>query len=160
MFRDAGRAIRLVASALSCARFDTTRMAERALEGWITVTELADTLARDYGVSFKAGHTIASRLIAAVSAGRQGSLASLLRDISADVLGRPVEIDDAALAVILSPQHFVEVRTTPGGPAPSRIAEAIEESTGALGRDRGWFEAAAGRLTAAEGLLKAAAENL
>ena len=113
-------------------------MAERAAEGWITVTELADTLARDHGVSFKAGHTIASRLIA-VAPGKQGSLAGLLREISAEVLGRPVEIDDAALAAILSPQHFVEVRTTPGGPAPSRIAEAIEQSTAALARDRGWL---------------------
>ncbi len=160
MFRDAGRAVRLVAAALGCARFDTARMAERAAEGWITVTELADTLARDHGVSFKSGHTIASRLIEAACAGSEGSLASLLHDVSKEVLGRPIEIDDAALATILSPQHFVEVRTTPGGPAPSRIAEAIEVSTVALTRDRDWFEEATGRLTAAEGLLKAAAENL
>ena len=45
-------------------RSTRARMAERAAEGWITVTELADTLARDHGVPFKAGHAIASRLIA------------------------------------------------------------------------------------------------
>ena len=159
-FRDAARAVRLVAAALDCARFDTARMAERAAEGWTTITELADTLARDHGVPFKAGHTIASRLIAAASVPHEESLAALVRQISTEVLGQPIEIDDEVLATILSPQHFVEVRITPGGPAPSRTAEAIEESTAALARDRGWFAEAAGRLTAAEVALKAAASSL
>src|SRR5688572_2352113 len=97
MFRDAGRAVRLVAAAMSCARFDTALMAQRAAQGWITVTELADTLARDHGVPFKAGHQIASRLIAASCAGPEASLGNLLRDVSKEVLGRPIEIDDAAL---------------------------------------------------------------
>ena len=37
-------------------------------QGWITVTELADTLAREHGVPFKAGHAIAARLVAAGAA--------------------------------------------------------------------------------------------
>src|SRR5262245_27587018 len=61
MFRDAARAVRLVAAAMSGAEFNVARMAERAAHGWITVTELADTLAREHGVPFRAGHAIASR---------------------------------------------------------------------------------------------------
>ena len=48
MFKDAIRMIGLVAAAMSTAEFDRQRLAERAGQGWITVTELADTLARDH----------------------------------------------------------------------------------------------------------------
>jgi argininosuccinate lyase len=160
MFRDAARAVRLVAAAMACARFDTERMARRAAEGWITVTELADTLARDHGVPFKAGHAIASRLIATATARGSEQPSGLLREISGDVLGRSIEIDDGMLARILSPRHFVEVRTTPGGPAPSETSKALEESKRTLATDRTWFSDAAGRLTDAEESLKAAVKAL
>ena len=160
MFRDAIRAVRLVAAAMACARFDPERMAQRAAEGWITVTELADTLARDHDAPFKAGHAIASKLIARASAGGGERPADLLRLISAEVLGRPIELDDATLATILSPRHFVEVRTTPGGPAPSETSKAIEESRRTLEADRAWLSGVSSRLTGAEEMLKAAVNGL
>ena len=64
MFHDAARAVSLVAAAMAEATFDVEKLAERAGQNWITITELADTLARDHGLPFKAGHTIAARLIA------------------------------------------------------------------------------------------------
>jgi argininosuccinate lyase len=160
MFRDAARAIRLVAAALSCACFDTARMAQRAEEGWITVTELSDTLARDHGVGFKAAHAIASRLIAAASARPEAALSALLREASADLLSRPIDIDDDALRAVLSPQHFVEIRKTAGGPAFSETARAIQASRSALDTDRGWLSETAGKLTGAEATLTAAAAAL
>src|SRR5205085_11068354 len=64
MFHDAARAVSLVAAAMADATFDVEKLAARAGQNWITITELADTLARDHGLPFKAGHTIAARLIA------------------------------------------------------------------------------------------------
>ena len=64
MFKDANRAMRLVAAAMAPAQFDRARLAARAELGWITVTELADTLARDHGVPFKTSHSIAVRFVA------------------------------------------------------------------------------------------------
>jgi argininosuccinate lyase len=160
MFRDASRAVRLAGAAMSCARFDTARMAERAREGWITITELADTLARDHDVPFKAGHDIASRLIASAAAQSDRPLVDVLREVSVEVLGRPVPIDAETLARVLSPQHFVAIRTTPGGPAPSETGRAIEESLARIAADRRWFSEVSDRLAAAEQMLKVAAEGL
>jgi argininosuccinate lyase len=160
MFRHAARSVRLTAAAMACARFDTARMAERAAEGWITVTELADTLARDHDVPFKSGHAIASRLVQSASARPGANLGELLAGISSEVLGWRLQIDDETLARVLSPRHFIEVRTTPGGPAPSETGRAIEESRRILATDQAWFAEASGRLTAAEEALKAAAEKL
>ena len=51
MFRDALRAVRLVAAAMQTAEFDPVRLEARAAEGGTTLTELADTLSRDHGVA-------------------------------------------------------------------------------------------------------------
>jgi argininosuccinate lyase len=68
MFKDAARAVRLVAAALETAAFDREGMARRAGEHWITVTELADTLTREHGVPFKASHGVACRFVAVCTA--------------------------------------------------------------------------------------------
>jgi argininosuccinate lyase len=88
------------------------------------------------------------------------SLSAALREISTEVLGRPVELDDAALALILSPQHFVGVRTMPGGPAPSETARAIAASLTKLAGDAEWFDSTLARLRGAEAALKAAVAAL
>src|SRR5207253_10415498 len=61
MFKDAARAVMLVAAAMEHAEFDVARLAARAEQGWITVTELADTLAREHRLPLKAGPAVASR---------------------------------------------------------------------------------------------------
>ena len=88
MFKDANRAVRLVAAAMASAEFDRGRLAARAEEGWITVTELADTLTRDHGVPFKTSHTIASRLVAECTRRPAEPRAAVLREVTAAVIGQ------------------------------------------------------------------------
>jgi argininosuccinate lyase len=160
MFSDAERAVRLVAAAMTTAAFDRQRLAARAEEGWITLTELADTLARDEGVPFRTSHTIATRLITEASRRPSESRAQLLREVSASVLGRPIEFDDARLARVLSARHFVEVRKTPGGPAPSEIAKALSASRALLDGDRKWLSDVRSKLKCADERLTEAARAL
>jgi argininosuccinate lyase len=150
MFSDADRAVRLVAAAMSTAVFDRERLAARAEQGWITLTELADTLARDYGLPFKAGHAIAARLVAESKARPNEPRAQLLRQVSTAVLGRPIEFDDAELSQVLSARHFVEIRKTLGGPAPSEIARALSRSREQLDSDSKWYTDARARLERAD----------
>src|SRR5262249_25780323 len=63
MFRDATRAVKLVAAAMTTAALDARRLEARAAAGWRTLTELADTLVRDHGLPFRTAHAIASRLM-------------------------------------------------------------------------------------------------
>jgi len=160
MFSDADRALRLVAAAMSTATFDRDRLAARAEEGWITLTELADTLARDEGVPFRTSHAIATRLISEAARRPLEPRSHLLREVSAAVLGRPIEFDDAKLARVLSARHFVEVRKTPGGPAPSEIAKALAASRDSLRCDRKWLTETRGELQRADEKLTEAARGL
>ena len=84
----------------------------------------------------------------------------VLAEISADVLGVAVEYSSEALAEILSPQHFVRVRTTPGGPAPSETARAHDVSRKRLTADTAWLEDTIAALRAADRELTAAAARL
>src|SRR2546427_8836555 len=150
MFRDATRAVTLVAAAMTTAQFDAARLEARAGDGWTTLTELADTLVRDHGLPFKSAHGIASRLIAARARDGKRPLSDLLADASRDVLGSPLEYSEAQLTEILSPRHFVNVRKTPGGPAPEETARAAKASRQQLEADESWWTNATNALADAE----------
>jgi argininosuccinate lyase len=157
MFKDAVRAVSLVAYALQGANFDVAKMRQRATENWITVTELADTLSRDHGLPFKAGHSIAARLVRASQAQPDASPNALLAQASREVTGAAIEFTGDELTKLLSPEHFVDVRRTQGGPSPEVTAKAIEASRGVLTQDQHWLESAKAKLVSAEAALKAAA---
>jgi argininosuccinate lyase len=154
-FHDATRTVKLLAATMRTAEFDAARLRARAAEGWTTLTELADTLARDHRVPFATAHAIAARV--AVESERAGgrSLTDLLEQVSADVLGTPLTYTDAALAEILSPAHFVNVRQTSGGPAPSETARALRVSRDVFARDEAWLGREREALASAESRLAA-----
>src|SRR6188472_2575606 len=78
MFRDAVRAFGLVAAAIQTAEFDPVRLEARAGEGGTTSTELADTLTRKQGLSFKTAHTIATRVLKARHENHEADLSAVL----------------------------------------------------------------------------------
>jgi len=160
MFKDAARAVSLVAAAMATAGFDVEKLAARAGQHWITVTELADTLARDHGLPFRAGHEIAARLIAASAQNEGTPLASLLRDASREVAGQEIVYSDEQLAEILSPRHFVEVRRTHGGPAPSETRRALGAAEVCLAADDTWLADTRARLAQSDAARHAAAAAL
>jgi hypothetical protein len=61
---------------------------------------------------------------------------------------------------VLSPRHFVDVRTTFGGPAPGETARAHALSEATLASDAEWFASAIGKLRLAEEQLKEAVATL
>jgi argininosuccinate lyase len=160
MFTDAARAVSLAAAALEGASFNTDALAARASQGWITVTELADTLTRDHGLSFKTAHRIASKLVDAASATSGTPAAALLRDVSKDVAGREVIFTDAQLAEVLSPVRFVQIRRTHGGPAPEETARASEVSAQSLDADEHWLRETRERLARAREALRLRSADL
>ena len=124
MFRDATRAVALLAVSIRGAELNVDRMRERAGEGGTTLTELADRLVRDQNVSFTMAHSIAAGLLSGV--------------VPPTSLG----YTDEELTRILSARNFVEARRMPGGPAPSETSRALETARGLLDRDRTWLAGA------------------
>jgi len=153
MFRDATRAVRLVAAAIASAEFDPPRLEAKAGERWTTLTELADTLVRDHGLPFRRAHAIAAGLVTKRAQSPAISLSDALAAVSAEIAGVPVRYSEQALSDILSPRHFIEVRRTHGGPSPQETGRALEESRRRLSDDRRWWTDAMASLKTAEGNL-------
>ena len=152
-FRDAVRAVTLVAASLRGAEFDVTRLEARAAEGGTTLTELADHLVRMHHVPFSTAHAIAARLSQACRERPNAPLGAMLSTVSGDLLGVPLQYSDAEIAAIMSPRHFIEVRKTLGGPAPSETTRALQESRARLAGDRAWLDGTRSAIVRATDLL-------
>jgi argininosuccinate lyase len=148
-FSDATRVLDLVAAVMRGVEFDTDRLAADAARGGTTLTELADHLVREHGLPFRNAHAISARMLPALTA-QPSDLAGSLMAASQEILGRPLHFTEAKLKEILSPEHFIRIRTTPGGPAPSETARAIETSQEKLSVDRLWLEDARSAVRRAE----------
>jgi argininosuccinate lyase len=160
MFRDALRAVTLVAAAMRGAEFDVARLAARAGEGGTTLTELADHLVREHDIPFRTAHAIAARLLAAHREHPEAPLGRTLASVSSDLLGAPLDYSDAQIAQIMSPRHFVEVRRTHGGPAPAETARALKASRDLLERDEAWVARIRDGLAAADARLRERSQAL
>jgi argininosuccinate lyase len=150
MFRDARRAVTLVAAAMRGAQFDVARLEALAGEGGTTLTELADHLVRTHQIPFTTAHAIAGRLLAVRRERPDTPLSAILADVSSDLLGAPLQYSEAQIAEILSARHFVDVRRTPGGPAPEETGLALAAADAALERDRAWVTGSTDALTTAD----------
>jgi argininosuccinate lyase len=160
MFRDAIRAVTIVAAALRTAEFDPVRLEAHAGDGWTTLTELADTLVREQGIAFSAAHAISAKFVAARQQDPKRPLSSILTDASAAVLPAPLAYAEDALEQILSPRHFVRIRTTAGGPAPDETRRAAGISRARLDEHRAWHRSATDALAAADRRLRQRAAAL
>lgn len=152
---DAARAVGLLSAALRGAEFDRVKLEARASCGGITTTELADALARDHGLPFQLAHRVVSAFNRGLAAAPDESPAAVLADVSAGITGTSIRYSDEALAELLSPRHFVDVRRAAGGPAAEATGRALEESRRSLEVDRRWLADTRAALADAAGRLQA-----
>lgn len=127
-FASAYRVLDLLAALVQQIRIDPKRVRDNISRSCITITELADSLVRREGLSFREGHEIAASVANAVVA-MGGNLVSdgFGPFIAAfeKATGRPSGLNETSFAEIVSPEYFVSVRTRFGGPAPEPLNAAI-----------------------------------
>lgn len=127
-FDSAYRVLDLLTALISQIRIDSKRVAANIRRSCITITELADSLVRREGLSFREGHEIAAAVARAVVAFEgdlaTGGYAPFVEAFEKSV-GRKTTIDADTFAELVSPEHFVAVRTRFGGPAPEPLDAAL-----------------------------------
>lgn len=128
-FASAGRVLDLLAALMAEIKIDGVRVRENIRRSCITVTELADSLVRREGLSFREAHEIAAA-VAKKIVSIQGDLAmdgfTTFKAAFSNATGRDTAIDEATFGQMVSPEHFVSVRDRFGGPAPRALQEALE----------------------------------
>jgi argininosuccinate lyase len=160
MFRDAARALALTATAVEGIEFDVDHMRRRAGDGWVTVTELADTLTRDHRLPFRTAHAIAARVVRESAADPTARVREILARAARDAAGIALRMTDEDLDRVLSPEYFVRVRRTWGGPAPEIVAGALDTARAKLTADEAERSRRRGSLAAAESIRKDAVEAI
>lgn len=102
---------------------------KRAGAAFITATELADTLVREHGLSFRESHGLTSMLVrhrSSLPDGKEGDITQeALSKIAQDVLGRPLMLNPEQLLTALDPVNFVSIRSITGGPAPEEMERML-----------------------------------
>jgi len=134
MCADAVRALRLFAGIISHVEVDRQRMRLRACGSFLCVTELADTLVREEGISFLTAHDLVGAAVRAV--GREYSpegLVAAMKGLAPEMLGRELSKPREMWMRALDPDYFISVRKVPGGPAleavQAQLATARKEQT-------------------------------
>jgi argininosuccinate lyase len=97
-------------------------------ESCITITEVADTLVREEGISFRQAHEVASILARRmINAGETLSTLPMpaFVDAFSEVLGQAPQINEARFREIATPEYFVSVREMFGGPAPRALTASL-----------------------------------
>jgi argininosuccinate lyase len=124
MFADALRGLRLLAGLLAAAQVDRDRLARRAASDFITVTELADSLVRQTGMSFREAHALVARAVEASGTDdRPAAIAAVFLSQNPSL-----NVGQAFIERALDPENFVRIRQVPGGPAPEVVAEALSRA--------------------------------
>lgn len=150
MFTDAVRALKLLAGAMRSADIDRAELARRAGKDFLTVTELADTLVRREGMSFREAHTLVAQTVQAC--GREddpSTIAAALLRLRPSLRITRKEIEQA-----LDPGYFVRIRNIVGGPAPERTAEALAQASSEQREIEAWIEAKTALLDDAQSRLR------
>ena len=152
------RDLRLLTDMLSSATFDPERMKEEAGKGFSTATELADTLVRNYGLPFRTAHNIVGRAV------QKGNLSLATLEESAQEVGGGISLLKKGLTQkniddVLDVNFSISVRGAPGGPAPSSVKIALEDTKKQIGKDSAYIDHRVVKLkNANEELIKKARE--
>ncbi|MCT7374318.1 argininosuccinate lyase [Chelativorans salis] len=127
-FKSGYRVLDLLAAVVSQIRIDPARVETNIRRSCITVTELADSLVRREGLSFREGHEIAAaaaRAVVAVDRDLAADGYAAFAEAFANATGRATAIDEVMFAELVSPDYFVAVRTRFGGPAAEPLGSAL-----------------------------------
>jgi len=142
MCADAARALRLFAGIMSHAEVDRERMRLRACGSFLCVTELADTLVREEGISFRTAHGLVAAAVRAV--GREYSaerLVTAMKGLAAETLGRELGKPREVWMRALDPHHFISIRKIPGGPALEAVQAQIVTARKEQAETKEWRDA-------------------
>jgi argininosuccinate lyase len=160
-FEDAERALKLLAGVLEEVEFLTERMAACADANFLTVTELADTLVRETGMSFRTAHEIVTEAVK----DQDGTFDADKMAVSVEqiMVASHLEFKTPKLELLrkaLDAANFVAVRKIPGGPAPEALEPEIARSRELLAVDTQWLKKQLGSFEAARGKIRSATREL
>jgi argininosuccinate lyase len=129
----------LFAGVVRSCEVNKQQMARRAAGGFLTVTELADTLVRNEGLSFRLAHRLVHAAVEKLGEYDSENMIATVQELAVEIIGRPLSTGTNVLREALDAEHFVAIRGIPGGPAPETVRTQITELRGEQGKTASWI---------------------
>ncbi|WP_171179232.1 argininosuccinate lyase [Ruegeria sp. HKCCD8929] len=148
-FESGGRVLELMAAFLPACSINSNRVRRNTDAASITITELADTLVRDEGLTFRQAHDIAAHVARDLDgkplSGGFGAFQTAFRAATS----RAPATDEQGFRAAVSPETFVARRDRIGGPAPAALDAALVQYSTDLDALRARASQRAARVSAA-----------
>ncbi|MEK8131415.1 argininosuccinate lyase [Paenibacillus filicis] len=136
------KVFRLLSCVVGTMEVNKEKLRDRAKQSFATITELADTLVRTDGLSFRKSHHIVSAVVkTAMASGLNANeiTLELVNRAARDVIGHDLSLDESMLQQALDPDYFVQIRSLPGGPSPKEINRVIQLRLEQHAEDQAWL---------------------
>lgn len=126
-FESGGRVLGLLTAFLPACSINAEKVRRNADAACVTITELADTLVRDEGLTFRQAHEVAAEVSRSVvrAAKPLSDGFDTFQTVFASVVGREAALDSAAFNEAVSMESFIRRRDRTGGPAPDALDRAF-----------------------------------
>lgn len=160
---EALRCLALFDLVVSSARPNAALMARRVGENFASATDLADTMVRDAGLSFREAHHVVGGVVrSAMDRGlsAEAITSAMIDEAAMDQLGRPLGLSEEVVRRSLDPAASVAARCLPGGPGQPEIERFVLAARERLDARRAKLSALGSGLAAARAELKRAVHAL
>ncbi|MBN8209387.1 argininosuccinate lyase [Bacillus sp. NTK071] len=124
-FHKANRVTKLLTAVITTMKFNKERALDQARTNMITITELADVLARDYKVPFRKAHQLSSFVSKKANEEKKE-----LYEVSTSEVNEwigDVKLSEEDWHHICDPSKFIERRSVTGGPNPQVVERMVQE---------------------------------
>ncbi|MDI6888255.1 MAG: argininosuccinate lyase [Methanocellales archaeon] len=140
--------LRITTGAIDTAQIKSDRMAAATHVGFITATELADTVVRETNVPFRTAYQIVGTLA------RSGQKTTLdeIDVVSKKVIGKKLSelgLTQSSLDKALDPEQNIQIRGIRGGPAPKETIRMIKDRMKQISSDMKSLDQKVGKINAA-----------
>lgn len=133
----------LYAVVMSSLHVNVEHLRERAIAGFTTVTELADTLVREADLPFRQAHSIVSGMVNYAMTNKLSPIeltTDILKEVSLERIGQEIILSDETLKKALDPEHFVAIRTVQGGTSASATGAVLNGIEAQLKKDQAQYQ--------------------
>lgn len=131
--------IKLLIATLETMVINKERMLHEAKTNFCTVSELANTLVRDCGLSFRYAHSTVAGLVAYMLDNElkpNDINSAMVKKLAYEIIGKDISITDEHIRHALDPIPNVFARDVEGGPAPTQVIKQMSMMRKKLEKDK------------------------
>ncbi len=135
--------LQLYIAVIETLHVNVNHLRERTIDGFTTVTELADTLVREANLPFRQAHSVVSGMVTyALENQLQPTQLTpeIMREVSLERIGHEVILSDETLKTALDPQAFVDKRIVTGGVSAQATADVLDGVEKKIAQDQDNYE--------------------